>query len=665
MDELKKLTTSEKRKSLLLEMGISTLQDVVMHLPYRYDEIEECFEDDKVITEGTVLENAKVFFKGRLSRLSVKVLIKNEEYTVTIFNRHFLRQHLSLGKIVTIIGKKEGHRITASQLLLKGLDEQKGMHPVYSLKEGMTDKMFSGYVKKALSLIGDKLEDFVPLDYKRKYGFKDKYSSLMKVHFPKNKEEMIEGMKHLKYEEFLKFQLTMQYIKLEREQEAGIAKIFSHQEMNAFIKTLPFKLTIDQQKACLEIFADIEKPAMMYRFLQGDVGSGKTVVSSLALYANYLSHYQGALMAPTEVLATQHYETLKSFFKNTDLSLALLVGSLSIKEKEDIYEKLEQGEIDIIVGTHALFQEKVNYKNLGLVITDEQHRFGVRQRQALKNKGKNVDFLLMSATPIPRTLALAIFGDMDVSEIHSMPAGRLPVKTKYFKGNSMKPFLSHLISYLNEGGQVYVITSMIEDNEDYPLKSATQVYDAMSRYFKGHYQVGLLHGNMKEEEKRQVMNDFHDRKIQILVSTTVVEVGIDVKNANMMIIYDAERFGLSSIHQLRGRVGRGGEQSYCYLLSNATNKEAIDRLQFMENHTDGYEISQYDLEIRGPGEVLGQRQSGVNQFVLGDAIKDFDLLRMARNDAIEMIESYYKYNEYSEYLSVIKENIKTGNEYVD
>ena len=665
MNQLQKLTTSEKRKSLLLEMGISSLQDVVMHLPYKYDVIEESLQDDHFIAEGQIIESPKIFFKGRFSRLTVKMLIKNEEYTITIFNRHFLRQHLTLGKIVTVIGKREGYRITASQILLKTLKQQQGMHPVYSLKEGLTDKMYSGYVKKALSLLDHQLSDFIPLDYKNKYQFQDKKEALKHVHFPASKEDILKGMKQLKYEEFLQFQLTMQYMKLQREQEVGIAKVFSHKSMNAFIKTLPFKLTPDQQKACLEIFADIEKPTMMYRFLQGDVGSGKTVVSSLALYANYLAHYQGALMAPTEVLATQHYETLKGFFKNTDVSLGLLVGSLSLKEKEELYLQLEEGKIDILIGTHALFQEKVNYKNLGLVITDEQHRFGVKQRQALKNKGQNVDFLLMSATPIPRTLALAIFGDMDVSEIHSMPKGRRPIITKYFEGNSMKPFLPHLLSYLQEKGQVYVITSMIEDNEDYPLKSATQVYQAMSRYFKGRYQVGLLHGNMKEEEKNKVMNDFHDQKIQILVSTTVVEVGIDVKNANMIILYDAERFGLSSIHQLRGRVGRGGQQGYCYLLSNAKNEEAIERLHFMENHTDGYEISQYDLQIRGPGEVLGKRQSGVNQFVFGDAIKDFDLLRLARNDAIQMIESYYKYNEYEEYLSIIKQNIKSGNEYID
>lgn len=668
MEELRKLTTSQNRIDLLHESGIYTLKDVIAHLPYRYEEFNEKWpadEEGKILVEGHVIDAPKVFFKGRLSRMSVNVEIYGESYTVTIFNRHFLAHSLTIGKQVSVIGKLSGHRITASQLLLKNIEEQKGMHPIYSLKEGLTNKIFSTYVKKALALVGDSLEDFVPVEFHELHHLLDKKTALYNVHFPVDHKMMSDGMKMLKYEEFLKFELTMQYIKLQREQSVGVAKVFDHQELNAFLKSLPFTLTKDQQKAVLEILADLQRPRMMYRFLQGDVGSGKTVVSSVALYANYLAGYQGALMAPTEVLASQHYETLKNFFKATEVRLGLLVGAMSVKEKEEVYRRLENQEIDIIVGTHALFQEKVTYAKLGLVITDEQHRFGVKQRKALKDKGRSVDFLVMSATPIPRTLALSLFGDMDVSEIHALPHGRKEKVTKFYPGNSMKPFLKELLDYLATGGQVYVICPMIEDQTDYPLKSATQVYEAMSKYFHDKYRVGLMYGGLSDDEKNQVMKDFHDGKISILVSTTVIEVGIDVKNANMMVIYDAERFGLSQIHQLRGRIGRGDIQGRCFLLSTSTNKEAIERLHFIESTNDGYEISKYDLKTRGPGEVLGQRQSGAENFVLGDVIKDFDLLKIARDDAHQILVDYYKYGEFEDYIETIKQNIKTGNEYVD
>lgn len=668
MNDLSKLTTSTNRQALLESMGLHTLEDVYMHLPYRYDEVKEIWpasEDGKICVEGHVISTPKIFFKGRFSRLSVKVKIKEEEYNVVIFNRHFLRPHLTMGVVVTIMGKLSGHAITASTMLTKSLDEMGGIYPIYSLKEGITDKQFQKYVNKALMISSDHIVDFTPSEYKEKYHYMNKKDALYEVHNPTQKERIVESLKSLKYEEFLKFQLTMQYIRVQRENEAGEAKVFSHQDINAFLKTLPYHLTKDQQEATKAILRDLEKPTIMYRFLQGDVGSGKTVVSSIGLYANYLAGYQGALMAPTEVLAAQHYRTLTQFFKNTDIKIALLVGALTPNKKEEIYQALASGDIDIVVGTHALFQTKVQYKRLGLVITDEQHRFGVKQRKALKDKGKAVDFLVMSATPIPRTLALSLYGDMDVSTIHSMPSGRKPVITKYFRSSSMKPFLKELKDYLESGGQVYVICPAIEDNEDYQMTSAIKIAQGMANYFEPHYHVGLLHGALSDQDKNSVMEKFAANQIQILVSTTVIEVGIDVHNANFMVIYDAERFGMSQIHQLRGRVGRGSKQGYCYLLSKTTNEEAIERLQFLESHNDGFEISRYDLETRGPGEVLGSRQSGLATFVIGDVFKDFDILEMARDDAVEMIESYYKYDEYQSYMQTIIENIKSANDYMD
>ncbi|OUQ15058.1 ATP-dependent DNA helicase RecG [Massilimicrobiota sp. An142] len=669
MTDIKLLKTTSRRLEILASMNITTLEDLIYQYPYRYEVIEEKYptdEDEHLIIEATVISPVKIFFKGKMSRMSFEVEDKYlQHFQVNIFNRHFLRQHLKLGTTITIIGKCVNHRITASDIKIKPLQDISGIYPVYSLKEGITQKSFRQYVKKALSLLNHEFDDFIPEKYRIQHHLIRKESALYCIHFPENKKDVQEALKYLKYEEFLKFQLTMQLMKQQRTQEMGIAKDFDVTQLQSLILSLPFALTKDQQTAIKEIVEDLKSPQMMYRFLQGDVGSGKTVVSSVALYANYLAGYQGALMAPTEILATQHYQTLSRFFENTDVRIELLTGSLSLKEKERVYQAIQSGEADIVVGTHALFQKKVVYHNLGFVITDEQHRFGVMQRKALKNKGQQVDFLIMSATPIPRTLAISMYGDMDVSTIKTMPQGRLPVKTQYIHSSSMKPILKHLKSYLAQGGQCYVICPLVEDSENLEAKSASQIAEAMQKYFQTQYNVGLLHGQMKEDEKEKVMNGFLNNTIQILVSTTVVEVGVDVKNANMMVIYNAERFGMSQLHQLRGRIGRGQEQAYCYLMSSSSSKEAIERLKYLEKSHDGFEISLYDLKLRGPGEVLGQRQSGLPTFLVADIMKDFPILSIARKDADEIIHDYIQNHEYQGIVCKIQEKLQVNNEYVD
>lgn len=669
MTDIKLLKTTSRRLEILASMNITTLEDLIYQYPYRYEVIEEKYptdEDEHLIIEATVISPVKIFFKGKMSRMSFEVEDKYlQHFQVSIFNRHFLRQHLKLGTTITIIGKCVNHRITASDIKIKPLQDISGIYPVYSLKEGITQKSFRQYVKKALSLLNHEFDDFIPEKYRIQHHLIRKESALYCIHFPENKKDVQEALKYLKYEEFLKFQLTMQLMKQQRTQEMGIAKDFDVTQLQSLILSLPFALTKDQQTAIKEIVEDLKSPQMMYRFLQGDVGSGKTVVSSVALYANYLAGYQGALMAPTEILATQHYQTLSRFFENTDVRIKLLTGSLSLKEKERVYQAIQSGEADIVVGTHALFQKKVVYHNLGFVITDEQHRFGVMQRKALKNKGQQVDFLIMSATPIPRTLAISMYGDMDVSTIKTMPQGRLPVKTQYIHSSSMKPILKHLKSYLAQGGQCYVICPLVEDSENLEVKSASQIAKAMQKYFQTQYNVGLLHGQMKEDEKEKVMNGFLNNTIQILVSTTVVEVGVDVKNANMMVIYNAERFGMSQLHQLRGRIGRGQEQAYCYLMSSSPSKEAIERLKYLEKSHDGFEISLYDLKLRGPGEVLGQRQSGLPTFLVADIMKDFPILSIARKDADEIIHDYIQNHEYQGIVCKIQEKLQVNNEYVD
>lgn len=668
MSDIKVLKTTQKRLDILASMNIFSLEDIINHYPYKYDIIEEKYpiDDDRIIIEAMIISPPKIFFKGRMSRMSFTVQDRyGEDYQVTIFNRHFLRQYLKLSTQITIIGKCQNHKITATDIKIKPLSDIKGIHPQYSLKDGLPQKSFQQYVKKSLTYLKGNIETFVPEEFIIEHQLIHKETALWGIHFPESEHDIKEALKYLKYEEFLKFQLTMQLIKQKRNQETGIAKIFEMEKLQSFILSLPFQLTQDQQSAVKEIVTDLQSPQMMYRFLQGDVGSGKTVVSAIALYANYLAGYQGALMAPTEILAKQHYETLSSFFKETSLRVGLLTGSLSTKEKNEIYEKIEKGEINIIVGTHALFQKQVNYKNLGFVITDEQHRFGVEQRKALKNKGNQVDFLIMSATPIPRTLAISLYGDMDVSTIKTMPQGRRPIQTKYIKSSSMKPILAHLKEYLASGGQCYVVCPLVEDSEAIDAKSASQIAGAMQKYFAGVYRVGLLHGQMKDDEKEKVMKEFQENKIQILVSTTVVEVGVDVKNANMMVVYNAERFGMSQLHQLRGRIGRGDQQAYCYFMSSHQSPEAKQRLEYMEKSLDGFEISQYDLQIRGPGEVLGQRQSGLPTFLVADVLKDFPILEIAKNDAQHIVHDYLELNRYQNLMKRIQEKLKENNEYVD
>lgn len=666
MDELKKITTSQNRIDLLHASHIETLDDIITHYPYKFEEVTEIWPpiEDKCCVEAVIISPVKLFFKGRFSRMTFTVSIKQEDYIVTIFNRHFLKMHLKQGRIITVQGKVEGNRITASNIYLKTLNQLSGITPVYSLKEGLTSHAFSQYVKKVLAMNGP-LDDGLPIEIRDAVDLMSKKEALYGIHFPMNHAQLQKSIKTLKYEEFLDFELALSYRKMQREQTVGHAKEFSLDDVNAFIHTLPFRLTKDQLQSAKEILMDLRAPTLMYRFLQGDVGSGKTIVSAIGLYANYLSGYQGALMAPTEVLALQHYHHMVKTFAHTDMHIALLTGALSVQEKKTIYERLEKGEIDLVIGTHALFQENVHYFKLGFVVTDEQHRFGVQQRKALKQKGDGVDFLVMSATPIPRTLAMSLYGDMDVSSIQTRPQGRKEIITKYYQGSSMKPFLKKLKDYLATGGQCYVICPLIEDNEELPLKSAMSIYKAMSSYFKNHYQVGLLHGSLKDDEKNNVMNDFKENKIQILVSTTVVEVGVDVPNANMMVIYNAERFGLSSIHQLRGRIGRSNQQGYCFLLSEAEDEKAIERLHYLEEHHDGFEISQYDLQSRGPGELLGDKQSGLPSFVMGDIFNDMNILEDTRRFAIKMIHDYYKYGEFETYIERIKKKIKKGNEYID
>ena len=408
-------------------------------------------------------------------------------------------------------------------------------------------------------------------------------------------------------------------------------KNIDREKVNEFIKQLPFELTIDQDKVLKEMLNDLESDIRMNRLLQGDVGSGITIIAFLLSYAPYTTNYQTAFMAPTEILAIQHYENAIKLFKDTNLKVELLTGKMTLKEKKEVYKKLENNEVNLLIGTHALISDNVLFNNLGLVITDEQHRFGVNQRDSLKNKSDNVDVLMMSATPIPRTYALTIYGDTDVSSIKTMPKGRIPVITKLKKTNELKDVLENIYSALKNNNQAYVIAPMIEESED---TDYTNVYDLKHKFelaFKN-YKVEIMHGKMTKEEKDKVMQDYLDNKIHILISTTVIEVGVDIPNATVIVIFDADRFGLSQLHQLRGRVGRNSLQSYCFLISDKDK----ERLNIMEEENDGYKISEADFKLRGQGDLFGNRQSGELIFKLSDIRKDYDLLVKVRDDVNEL-----------------------------
>ncbi len=520
--EVLKLTP--KRLEALHDLGIETIQDLLTYYPYRYEKIEEIPPEaskGKVIIEGEVVSAPKIFYRGKLSTMTFSFIYHTHTYQVTIFNRHFLRPHLTMGRRIVVIGTCEKGRIVASDIKLDSLASLQGIHPVYTTKNNLSQKVLSSIIANALSHYRQEIEELVPDQYIHKHRLISKAEAIQYIHFPDDEMSLKEALRYLKYEEFLIFQLTMQWKKQTLKKEVfKKKKNFDETKIKQFIHQLPFHLTPDQDTAIQEVLHDLKSDQTMYRLIQGDVGCGKTLVASIGLYACVLAGYQGALMAPTEILAHQHMLSLQKLFEHTPLRIALLTGHLSTKEKESIYQDLEQGCVDLVVGTHALIQDRVIFKNLGLVIADEQHRFGVEQRRLLKNKGKMVDFLLMSATPIPRTLALSMFGDMDVSTIKTMPQGRKPVMTKFFASRSMKPFLKELKDYLSHGGQCYVVCPLVEASEVMQQRDAYSIYEAMSRYFKGQYEVGWIHGKMSDELKEETMMRFKENQLQILVSTT-------------------------------------------------------------------------------------------------------------------------------------------------
>lgn len=628
--------------TLLSKIGINTVDDLVTHYPFRYEflvrgNLAETNDGDHIIIDGKI-ESSPILvrFKAGLNKMNFRLVTASGVVGVSIFNRAFLKSQLTVGTTVTVIGKfdKPKNVITASEIKMESLSNKVKIEPVYHLTSGLTNKNMALYINMALLSQSKEIHDSIPLKYQEKYNFSNKRLALNIVHNPPSKEKLKEAMIRLKYEELFEFMFKINYLKEENKKaNSGIARSIDESKVDEFIAHLPYELTKDQVTAVNTIIKDLESPNRMNRLLQGDVGSGKTIVSFIAMYANYLSGYQSALMAPTEILATQHFSNLKDIFKDYNLNMALLTGSTPKKEKDLIYEELKNGDIDIIVGTHALIQDDVTYHNLGLVITDEQHRFGVNQRANLQNKGQKPDTLYMSATPIPRTYALTIYGDMDVSTIKTRPKGRKKIKTVVKTNKEIKDVLEMMYEELKQGHQIYVIAPLIEESENSDLTNVNDLKEKMTLAFGSKYKIDLVHGKMASAAKELIMNEFLQNKVQILISTTVIEVGVDVPNATMMVIFNAERFGLSTLHQLRGRVGRSELQSSCILISDNDTK----RLEIMENTNDGFEISEEDFKLRGHGDLFGTKQSGDMTFKIADLKADYKILLQAREDSLEYL----------------------------
>ena len=629
----------DKTIALLNKLNIYTIDDLVNYYPFRYEILEKTdLNSDRVVIDGVVETNPLfIRLRGKLDKMSFRVRLDDRICNVVIFNRGFLRNNIKINTTITIIGKYDikHNTITASDIKFGSISSLPKITPVYHTVSKITSKQINNYILKVIDDI--KVTDIIPSILLDKYKLIPKSEAIREIHRPDDIHLLKNAINHIKYEELFLFMLKMNELKRNRVKVIGIKKEVDKNNVLEFINNLPFKLTDDQLKVVDEIYNDLTSNIVMNRLVQGDVGSGKTIVSFIAIYINYLAGYQSALMAPTELLAYQHYLNIKNIFKDYDIKVELLTGKT--KNKKKLLEDLKNNKIDVLIGTHALIEDSVVFNNLGLVITDEQHRFGVNQRSNLKNKGTNPDILYMSATPIPRTYALTIYGDMDVSSIKTMPSGRVPVKTYLKKNSEIKEVLTMMYEELKNKHQIYVIAPLIEESDKIDLENVYELEEKFNKAFKEIYKVGVLHGKMTKDEKDNVMESFKNNDIQILISTTVIEVGIDIPNATMMVIFDSYRFGLSQLHQLRGRVGRNSLQSYCILISDY-EKERLDILTLT---TDGFKISEEDFRLRGSGDLFGIRQSGDMSFRLADIKKDYNILIKAKEDANYILDNIDNY----------------------
>lgn len=627
-------------------MGIATVEDLLFYFPSRYDiaevkAIQELIHDDQVTIIGTVRYEPTVsHFGRRKSRLQFTVMVDGVAVKAVMFNRSFAKKHLEPGKTVTLTGKWDDHRlqITVQYYKLGEPAADVTIQSFYGLKGKVTNAKMRGAIKQAIAHALHEVEEVLPEAYLNEYKIPGRQAAIKELHLPESKEQLKHARRRFVYEELLLFQLKMQLLKHEhRKNTIGTAQQMDRELLLDFVGQLPYTLTKAQQRTLDDILKDMAAPYQMNRLLQGDVGSGKTAVASIGLYATVTAGYQGAFMVPTEILAEQHYHSLTEMFDDR-LQIALLTSSVKGKKRKELLEKIANNEIQIIIGTHSLIQEDVIFSRLGLTIIDEQHRFGVQQRKQLREKGLQPDVLFMTATPIPRTLAITAFGDMDVSIIDEMPAGRKEIETYWVKDNMLDRVLTFIHKRIKQGEQAYVVSPLIEESEAFDYQNAIDLYQQLQDYYPPEVKIGLLHGRLPQEEKEELMDKFAANDLQVLVATTVIEVGVNVPNATVMLIYDAERFGLSQLHQLRGRVGRGDAQSYCILLADPKGEVGKERMRIMQETNDGFRLSEADLQLRGPGDFFGKKQSGLPEFKVADIVHDYRALEVAREDAQNIVE---------------------------
>ena len=648
-----------KTKELLNKIKIYSVSDLLYYYPYRYDiikrsDLSNLDDGDKIIIDGVIEGQPTIIYinknlKKIIFRISNKIAVLN----VTLYNKTYLYQDLKFGKEVTIIGKynKLKNTIIATDIRFGLLPPTAKIEPIYYTTSGLSVKQISKFIT---SILYDDYEvvDLVPRYLNEKYNLLSKKIAIQNIHNPVDILVLKKARQKIKYEELFMYVLKLNYLKRKISNDANaIERVIDREKIDKFINNLPFKLTLDQSKAVNDIINDLSIKKRMNRLLQGDVGSGKTIIAFISIYANYLSKYQSALMAPTEILAKQHYEEAKKIFADYKMNIALLTSSTSSKDKKEIYDGLESGKINLVIGTHSLIQDGVSYKKLGLVITDEQHRFGVHQRDTFKNKGISPDILSMSATPIPRTYALTIYGDTDISSIKSKPIGRKEIITIFKKEKDITDVLLMIKKELDLNHQIYVVAPMIDVDEDDERESVNDLEEKMNKAFGKVCKIGIIHGKLDSKEKNKIMNNFENGKINILISTTVIEVGVNVPNASMIVIFDANMFGLSTLHQLRGRVGRSDIQSYCILVA----KESLERLRLLEKTNDGFEISEYDFQVRGEGDLFGTRQSGELGLKMASVKKDFKMLLKAKEDADEFINMLFTFETNPEFEPIFTE----------
>lgn len=654
--------------------GINTVLDLLYSFPSKFEDytivpIDEITDINKTVSIAGIIQGkpSTVSVKNNLNIMRFNCDVDGEKIKVTIFNRQFLRSKINYGVYVRLTGKfdETKTKFTASEIAFNEFEN--AIQPVFNIK-GIDDNKVFSLKEKLYYEYKDELVEDLPAELREKYDLLPINKAIKYINIPEEIDQALKAVKRIKFEELLKYQLKVKYmLYMRKNNPEGIAINVDMDKVNKFINSLPYKLTVDQEKALKDIFSDITSNYKMNRLLQGEVGSGKTVVSAISLYAVTTAGYQGAIMVPTEVLASQHYQTFKRFFKNTNLKVALLTSSVPLKDKKEILDQLSEGEIDIVIGTHSLIQKDVNFKKLGLVVTDEEHRFGVKQRVSMVGKGYLIDHLKMSATPIPRTLAISLLGENDISIIKTLPGNRKEVITKYINYDDRSNVFDHMREQIKEGRQVYIITPMIEESDVMDLQNALGVYERTKKYYEGFCEVGLIHGKLKTEEKDEVMRKFYNNEIQILVATSVIEVGVNVVNATTIVILDADRFGIAQLHQMRGRVRRSDYQAYCFIISKSTVESSIKRLKLIEESNDGFALAEEDLLIRGAGDLFGEKQSGDVTFKMADVVVDSDILHEANLCADELIQSGKLFNDdqYKELLECAKINYETKKEMLE